>query len=62
MSDEVPTTAEEAFDYYESLTAVCRFPGCDWEADISWAELDGEAQADHARHWNEVHAAKEDGT
>lgn len=29
---------QEYYDYYESVTAVCRWPGCRWEGATYWDE------------------------
>lgn len=55
----VPSSADEAFDYYETLVLCCSVPGCVWTSLSSWAELgnDGDAHEVHRQHWAAEHEA-----
>lgn len=56
--------AEDFFDYYESLTACCTFPGCSWRERISWEDLATDAAKPtvndrHRAHFEEAHRVEQ---
>lgn len=50
------------FDYYETVILLCRYPGCAWEQEAGWDDMEQDPPEVFSRHFNAVHAGKENET
>ena len=41
----------DRFDYIETITVVCRIPGCRWTYDAVWSDLGSDGDVD----WEQIH-------